>query len=423
MPSKLKHSTVMSSVSDLDLQSISNMRISPRDNPFTIWSREHGRETCSSLARLEENFSRSGLLPTDGASFLHAGSFSSSLGFSRGSLGASRGSLASLSQVSLGAAGDSCVSLGATGLRFFPDHSGHLPDTSSAQDLPATLSRQNFTPQTLSLSGNKQTNSQSESDAGHTLSSLSLLGSSGYLDDYIGFGEQSVDVVPAGQVNSIWSRRTPSNRNVPLINKAPVNPRPNYKRSSKWAATMMTQADAPPAKRVNSPGVKRVLVMWTPEEDQRLEEGVAKYGLPNWIQIAQHVKTRNNKMCAQRWRNCLRSEIKAVKKGKWAKDEDQKLRDLVSKYDEKNGATWERVSESMNFTRNSKQCRERWVNFLDPNLRLGPWTVEEDTHLLRLHDQMGKCWKKFTSVLKGRSAERIRRRFTSLNKLIKQSRM
>ncbi len=32
-------------------------------------------------------------------------------------------------------------------------------------------------------------------------------------------------------------------------------------------------------------------------------------------------------------------------------------------------------------TRTDVQCREKWVNCLDPALKLGPWTQEEDTIL------------------------------------------
>jgi hypothetical protein len=138
--------------------------------------------------------------------------------------------------------------------------------------------------------------------------------------------------------------------------------------------------------------------------------------VPNWVLVAKHVKTRNNKMCAQRWRNCLRPEIKVAKKGTWSAEEDEQLRQIVSKCDCKDGHAWELASEGMGFTRNSKQCRERWTNFLDPCLRLGPWTAEEDECLLRLHDKFGNAWKKFTSILIGRSAERIRRHYTSLNR-------
>ena len=178
----------------------------------------------------------------------------------------------------------------------------------------------------------------------------------------------------------------------------------------------------PSKQRRTATPAKRPLSKWSQEEDTRLQEGVNKYGVPNWILVAKHVKTRNNKMCAQRWRNSLRPGIKVLKKGKWSAEEDDQLREMVSKYDCQDGHTWELVSEGMGFTRNVKQCSERWENFLDPSLRLGPWTAEEDACLLRLHSEFGNAWKQFASILKGRSAERIRRHFSQLNKKILKAR-
>ena len=167
-------------------------------------------------------------------------------------------------------------------------------------------------------------------------------------------------------------------------------------------------------KRTKSP--KRSLRPWTAAEDEMLKEAVALYGKPNWAQIAKHVKTRNNKMCAQRWNNCLDPTIKNVKKGTWSREEDEKLREIVSKCARKDGSTWALASKGMGYTRNKKQCRERWVNFLDPRLRTGPWTDEEDKLLLQLQQKFGNSWIKFTETLVGRTAERIRRRFLKIKK-------
>ena len=155
---------------------------------------------------------------------------------------------------------------------------------------------------------------------------------------------------------------------------------------------------------------------WSKQEDKRLEEGIKLYKLPNWKLIAQHVKTRTNKMCAQRWRHAVRPELKVTRKGKWTKEEDEKLLQILSKEKCKNERTWDRASEAMGFGRNGMQCRERWNNFLDPNLRFEPWTPEEDACLLLLHTEFGNKWKMFTSTLIGRSAQRIRRRLGSLKR-------
>jgi len=175
----------------------------------------------------------------------------------------------------------------------------------------------------------------------------------------------------------------------------------------------MSRADSPAAKRAKKRSKKSVR-KWSEEEDNRLKEAVKLYKVPNWTMIAKHVGTRTSKMCSQRWRHVLRPENQRVKKGKWSKDEDERLRRIVSNSKSINERAWDKISKQMGYTRNSIQCRERWKNSLDPTLRLGKWTAEEDNRLIRLHNEFGKKWKTFTSELVGRSAQRIRRRFDLL---------
>ena len=155
----------------------------------------------------------------------------------------------------------------------------------------------------------------------------------------------------------------------------------------------LSRADSPVAKRAKKRSKKSVR-KWSEEEDNRLKEAVELFKLPHWTLISKHVKTRNCKMCAQRWRHVLRPEMRLVKKGKWSKDEDDRLREIVSNTKMMNERAWDKVSEEMGFTRSSIQCRERWKNSLDPTLRLGDWTREEDEMLLSLHDNLGPKWKK-----------------------------
>ena len=60
-------------------------------------------------------------------------------------------------------------------------------------------------------------------------------------------------------------------------------------------------------------------------------------------------------------------------KSKFTPVEDQKLRELVAKYGDNDWAT---VSKMMG-TRNQRQCRERWTNYLSPKVSNGPWSPQE----------------------------------------------
>ena len=56
----------------------------------------------------------------------------------------------------------------------------------------------------------------------------------------------------------------------------------------------------------------------------------------------------------------------------WTPDEDELLRGLIKK----NGTgNWSVIAKQLPH-RKGKQCRERWFNHLDPNIKKGEWTPE-----------------------------------------------
>jgi hypothetical protein len=46
--------------------------------------------------------------------------------------------------------------------------------------------------------------------------------------------------------------------------------------------------------------------------------------------------------------------------------------------------------------RSGKQCRERYFNILDPNVKRGHWTIEEDHLIIELHNAIGNKWAEVT---------------------------
>ena len=59
---------------------------------------------------------------------------------------------------------------------------------------------------------------------------------------------------------------------------------------------------------------------WTKEEDEHVIELVRKYGPKRWTLIAKHLKGRIGKQCRERWHNHLNPEIK---KTSWTEEEDR----------------------------------------------------------------------------------------------------
>lgn len=73
---------------------------------------------------------------------------------------------------------------------------------------------------------------------------------------------------------------------------------------------------------------------------------------------------------------------------KFTMEDDTILRALVATFGE---SSWILIAEHMP-GRNSRQCRERWLNYLSPKLNRQKFTKEEDELLLAKVNEMGTKW-------------------------------
>ena len=123
---------------------------------------------------------------------------------------------------------------------------------------------------------------------------------------------------------------------------------------------------------------------WTEGEDEQLRASVRLNGPRVWKSVAQGVPTRNHVQCMQRWQKVLKP---GTRRGLWCPEEDAQLVAVVRA----GGRTWKQVAQLLG-GRTSKQCRERWCNHLDPSIKKGGWTDEEDQLLLDAQAQLGNRW-------------------------------
>jgi hypothetical protein len=110
----------------------------------------------------------------------------------------------------------------------------------------------------------------------------------------------------------------------------------------------------------------------------------------------------------QRWEKGLKP---GIIKGRWSEEEDRALVYLVSQ----GYQNWGQVAARMP-GRTSKQCRERWNNYLDPTLVHTAFTEEEDKLLLSLHQEHGNKWAMISRQLSGRTENTVKLRFHALQK-------
>ena len=61
--------------------------------------------------------------------------------------------------------------------------------------------------------------------------------------------------------------------------------------------------------------------------------------------------------------------------------------------------------------RTAKQCGVRWEHHLDPSIKKGAWSAEEDAILLHQYELLGKKWSKIAAFLPGRSDNAVKIRF------------
>ena len=115
------------------------------------------------------------------------------------------------------------------------------------------------------------------------------------------------------------------------------------------------------------------------------------------------------------------SQTKSRKRIDWSGPEDALLEELVAF---KGSRMWTQIASLLNEAfhkrdnlRNSKQCRERWLNHLDPGLTKGPWTPQEDHVIFETQKKVGSKWSCISRLLVGRTENQVKNRYNSLKQL------
>lgn len=134
-------------------------------------------------------------------------------------------------------------------------------------------------------------------------------------------------------------------------------------------------------RRSVSKGLRNPPNKWAKEESQRLIQLVNDYGDKSWKKIAEHVGGgKTGAQCAQHWKRVL---CPIIRKGSWDDEEELKLFHLVEKY----GQSWKNIASEIG-SRTDIQCRYQY--FKSCMSREVTWTPQEDDLLMKKMNDI-KC--------------------------------
>ena len=152
--------------------------------------------------------------------------------------------------------------------------------------------------------------------------------------------------------------------------------------------------------------VKKSHTRWSTADDASLTSIMSNTSEPNWEQIALKFPGKTQQQVADRWNKVLNPELV---KGSWSPEEDAFIIQWVQEHGARN---WSTLAANLP-GRLGKQCRERWVNSLDPELKRKPWTQEEDDILIKYQRSWGNKWAKIAHFLPGRTDNSVKNRWNS----------
>lgn len=153
--------------------------------------------------------------------------------------------------------------------------------------------------------------------------------------------------------------------------------------------------------------ITKINSRWTEDEDILLTLLIQSEQFTRWREIALRIPLKTTFQCKYRWTKILKP---GLKKGPWTKEEDEILLAFVKQQGSRN---FQHASKLLN-GRSPKQCYERYINALNPKVKKGDWTIDEDYMIFLLFSHHGGRWTKFTRFFnEKRSENSLKNRFYS----------
>jgi hypothetical protein len=88
------------------------------------------------------------------------------------------------------------------------------------------------------------------------------------------------------------------------------------------------------------------------------------------------------------------------------------LRELINEH---GASDWTLIASYLE-GRNPRQCKERWTNYLSPDICDAPWSAEEDLLLCQKQRELGCKWVQIAAFLPNRTDAMAKNRFNRLKR-------
>ena len=150
---------------------------------------------------------------------------------------------------------------------------------------------------------------------------------------------------------------------------------------------------------------KKKRIKWTEDEDKLLLSLVENGYAGKWRFISNFFPNKTNFDCYIRFGKINPN----LKKGKWSNEEDDLIKQLVSEH----GYDWAKISFIIK-NRSSKQIRSRFIYYLENSLIKSRFTTEEDELVRKLFPILKNNWAKYINYLPNRSAKIIQNHYRNL---------
>lgn len=150
---------------------------------------------------------------------------------------------------------------------------------------------------------------------------------------------------------------------------------------------------------------------WDPAEDKKLLRAVEKYKIGNfipWGKVAYDMENRTKTQVFNRWTYSLNP---AIKKGRFTEEEDIMILAGVQMW----GEDFQRIANFLK-DRTTCQVRDRYKHYLNRPGNGVPWTVDDDKNLIELTEKHGRNWAKISKWFPTKDRTQVRHRFTTLSR-------